>query len=106
MTIPMNLIEHMSVLYRAEIIDPWWTWYEKEQNAKRALALFVGQYAYDRPGRTHSFSHAAYFAVQESPTLGSEEIWQAFLYELGGTKPYVWLNPLFHPRVRSRKSQE
>lgn len=96
MTIPMRFIERMSCLYRAEMMDPWWTWYDEDPGPKRALALFVGQYAYERQGRAPAYPHAAYFAVEESQALGAAETWRAFLRELDGTKPNARLNPLLH----------
>jgi len=94
--IPLHFIERVSCLYRAQIADPWWSWYDEEPCPRRGLALFVGQYAYERAGRARSYPHAAYFAVQEGQVLGAAGIWTEFLHELDGGKPNVRLNPLFH----------
>jgi hypothetical protein len=96
MTIPVQFFEQISCLYRAELMNPWWVWYEEEPCPKRALALLVGQYAYERQGRAPDYPHAAYFAVQASQASGPAGIWRAFLRELDGVKPNAQRNPLFH----------
>jgi len=82
------------------MMDPWWRWYTEEPGPRRALALFTGQYAYERQGRARSYPHAAYFAVNECRALDAAEIWQAFQDELNGAKTNPWLNPLNHSAVQ------
>jgi hypothetical protein len=97
---PLQLFEGLSWLYRAQMMDPWWRWYSEEPGPRRALALFTGEYAYERQGRARSYPHAAYFAVEECRALDAAEIWQAFQDELDGAKSNPRLNPLNHSAVR------
>lgn len=83
-------------MYQAQMMDPWWRWYSEEPGPRRALALFTGQYAYERQGRARSYPHAAYFAVENAQALDAAEIWCTFLGELEGARPNTKLNPLYH----------
>jgi hypothetical protein len=83
-------------MYQAQMMDPWWRWYSEDLGPRRALALFTGQYAYERQGRARSYPHAAYFAVENSHALDAAEIWSTFLSELKGARPNTKLNPLYH----------
>lgn len=77
-------------------MDPWWRWYSEEPGPRRAFALFVGQYAYERQGRARSYPHAANFAIEGCRALEAAEIWQTFQDELHGAKSNPRLNPLNH----------
>jgi hypothetical protein len=72
---------------------------QREPGPRRALALFRGEYAYERQGRARSYPHAAYFAIEECPALDAAEMWQAFQHELEGAKSNPRLNPLNHSAV-------
>ncbi len=78
------------------MMDPWWRWYSEGPGAQRALALFVGQYAYEHQGRARSYPHAAYFAVEASAGLNAAEMLQAFQRELAGAKSNPQHNALNH----------
>jgi hypothetical protein len=97
---PLQLFERLSWLYRAQMMDPWWRWYSEGPGSRRALALFTGQYAYERQGRARSYPHAAYFAVKECVALDAAGIWRAFQDELDGAKTNPRLNPLNHTGTR------
>jgi hypothetical protein len=96
MAVPLQFFEQLSCLYRVQMMKPWWSWYCEQPSPRRALGLFLGQYAYERQGRARSYPHAAYFAVDQCQGLDPTQIWQAFLRELDGGKPNSQLNPLFH----------
>ena len=98
--LPLEFFERLSCIYRAQMMDPWWRWYSEEPGPQRALALFAGQYAYERQGRARSYPHAAYFAIEKTPALDAGEIWRAFLGELEGARPNTKLNPLYHTVAR------
>jgi hypothetical protein len=99
MAFNLEFFERVSVMYKAQHMDPWWDWYDAEPGPRRGLALFLGQYAYERQGRSRSYPHAAYFAVtQGSQSLDAPEIWLAFKRELAGGKLNEMLNPLNHAR--------
>jgi hypothetical protein len=94
--LPLEFFERLSCMYRAQLMDPWWRWYTAEPGPQRALALFAGQYAYERQGRARSYPHAAYFAIEKTPALDAAEIWHALLSELDDARPNRNLNPLYH----------
>jgi hypothetical protein len=98
MTLPLTFFERLSVLYRAHMMDPWWLWYDQEPSPRRALSVFMGQYAYERQGRAPAYPHAAYFAIMDNnePALDPVKIWDAFQHELDGAKSNPKLNPLYH----------
>lgn len=77
-------------------VPTWWRWYADEPGPRRALALFAGQYAYERQGRAPGYPHAAYFAIEQSPALDAAEIWQTFQAALDGAGENPRLNPLMH----------
>jgi hypothetical protein len=97
MALSLQFFERMSGMYRAQMMDPWWHWYGEDPGPRRALALFAGNYAYERQGRARSYPHAAYLAVMHvSGELDAADIWQAFLAELDRAKSNPKLNPLNH----------
>ena len=96
MTLPLRFFERLSCMYRAQMMDPWWRWYREDPGPRRALALFAGQYAYERQGRAPAYPHAAYVAIEQSPALDAGEIWRGFQRELDEAKPNPKLNPLYH----------
>jgi len=98
--LPLKFFERLSCMYQAQMMDPWWQEYDKKPGPRRALALFAGQYAYERQGRARSYPHAAYFAIDETPTLNGAKIWEAFRGELHGDRPNAKLNPLYHTGAR------
>jgi hypothetical protein len=98
--LPLEFFERLSCMYQAQMMDPWWQWYTDEPGPRRALALFAGQYAYERQGRARSYPHAAYFAIEKTPALDAVKIWHAFLSELDGARPNKNLNPLYHTGAR------
>ncbi len=99
--LPLEFFERLSCLYQAHMMGPWWRWYADEPGPRRALALFAGQYAYERQGRARSYPHAAYFAIEKNPGLDAAKIWGAFLCELKGAAPNRNLNPLYHTGARA-----
>lgn len=103
-TPPMLFFERLSCLYRAETMNPWWHWYSEDFGPRRALALFAGQYAYERQGRALSYPHAAYFAIasREDQAVDAAEVWRAFQRDLDGARLNLKNNPLAHTSPNCR----
>lgn len=94
----VGLFERVGVLYIGRMMGPTWdqTSPSGTPNARQALALFVGSYAFEYQGAAPNFGPAAYRAIRsQKGSLDPASVWREFCSRIdGGANPRH--NVLYH----------